>query len=483
MIQQIESLQKNCIFQFKINDSVIETIQQQYEIPNGDYNAVYKMHYKISQLLEGKKEAVPADEAEWKFRSLRVRSPKRQNDVIRAPISPEKTPYPSPTKGEMAAEEKSLTVPGKNARKKAELQVYLKVDPASPASPSSSSGSGSVTHPTQTSDAGHSEKSKPKKKGFYNFLKPLRRSASKETLTVPEEAPFLKKRVNSSDALRLLDPSPTKSANAIKRHSALISLSKKEDLDNNFSPAMEILSPQSPKLLLQGKLLKKEEFDEAGFPMKCDWEQIHAILDRSQLTFEKIDDESPKRSLNLKTRIMAPLTKSVSDITIMKEKSPKIKHKSAIIQTAAMDDTPPMPEEPKFRLSVALSNQRKQQQRTTMLFRRLKSLNNTNMDVEIQGGPGKLSSMHAQSTDNLFIPEDAAVNTPLITNLIPSKLETLFLNNLCRVTIVSLAKKDYIIRVMLGTQRSFLLRANSPNEMELWMQAMKVSISMVNSTY
>ena len=243
-------------------------------------------------------------------------------------------------------------------------------------------------------------------------------------------------------------------------------------------------NPQIPKLLVQGKLLKKEEFDEDGHSIKSDWEHFHVVLERSQLTFEKVE-EIISRKPNIKKRLMSPLNKSVSDITVMKEKPPKARRESGTQQSAEILNESPgvqpnTPEEPEFRLSIAISKQKKQQH-TSLLFRRLKSLDSTSLEAEIQQLPPKLSYLHAKSTDNLFIPEEAAQNITIIDDPISNKTETIVLNNLCRVQVVS-SKKD-TFRVMLGTQRSFLLRASNPNELELWLQSMQVSISMVNFTY
>ena len=246
--------------------------------------------------------------------------------------------------------------------------------------------------------------------------------------------------------------------------------------EENILPAP--ISLQIPKLLLQGKLSKKEEFDEDGHAVKSDWELYQVVLERSNLRFEKQDGISSPRKQQIKDRPMPPpLNKSVSDITVLKEKPGKSKRQSGILQSAELTEEPATPEETEFRLSIALSKY-KTKQPNSNLFRRLKSLDSTSLEAELQAAPAKLSYLHAKSTDNLFIPEEEAQNTILVSAL--NQAETIILNNLCRVTTVSASKKEHTIRVMLGTQRSFLLKANSANEVELWMQAMKVSISMVN---
>ena len=218
MVQQIEVIQKSCTYNFNIIDQVIEAIERQYQIPNGDYNAVYKMHYRISQLLENKKEVV-VDDPDWKFKSLRLRSPKKSS-VDGQPSSPERSsPIRSPTKGEMSPEEKSLTVPGKkSSRSKADMQVYLHVEPPSPATEQNSRSSNNSMQQNLLVSEPSAISIKTKKKGFYNFLKPLRKSSSKEKVNLLE-TPSLKKRVSSTDELRSLVIMKPKTPVAPKRHS------------------------------------------------------------------------------------------------------------------------------------------------------------------------------------------------------------------------------------------------------------------------
>jgi hypothetical protein len=235
-----------------------------------------------------------------------------------------------------------------------------------------------------------------------------------------------------------------------------------------ISPAKEA------KLLLQGIFQKKEEFDEDGRALRhSPWEQYTVTLNGMKLQLKRSDEVVAKKR-SFKERMLTPLTKSIADLKIISKDALQKTHTRSDADLLVRDNTVPL------ELSDVDS-------------RSLLDLTDASQDSGLPELPKikKTHHGHTQSYSDLLSSDDDVGNKEtaiteglskdLFEELFDGAVETIKLNNLCRITsVANSGKKEATIRVMLENQRSFLLKTKAAHEMELWLQAMKMAIDMVS---
>jgi hypothetical protein len=183
MIDQLINLQKDCKYELLSQSALIRTIESQYEIPNGDFNAAYKLQHQMSELLEPKKQdlqpVIPKDDNEWKFKSLRLQKPPKIStstngmaapEIIIASATPsagsQTIPTSTPTKGDTSFK---LTAKRK-ARPKLDVDVF--VQPGTESTTLPLEGGASTAIASVASPGPNSNSSRTKlKKGFNSFFR------------------------------------------------------------------------------------------------------------------------------------------------------------------------------------------------------------------------------------------------------------------------------------------------------------------------